>query len=127
MNVAGKDVMPEVRAALNHMSAFSESVRSGAWQGYTSKPIRAIVNLGIGGSDLGPVMVTEALRPYRRHGLDLARSWMIGDSERDVEAGWRAGCRTILVRPAGRPTQAEFRVPDLAALESLVAEVLASG
>ena len=71
MNVAGKDVMPEVRAALNHMSAFSESVRSGAWQGYTSKPIRAIVNLGIGGSDLGPVMVTEALRPYRRHDLDL--------------------------------------------------------
>ena len=71
-----------------------------------------------------PGMLLEAAR---RHGLDLARSWMIGDSERDVEAGWRAGCRTILVRPAGRPTQAEFRVPDLAALESLVAEVLASG
>ena len=71
IHVGGKDVMPEVRAALNHMSAFSESVRSGAWKGYTGKPIRAIVNLGIGGSDLGPVMVTEALRPYRRHGLDL--------------------------------------------------------
>jgi len=69
--VAGKDVMPEVRAALNHMSAFSDSVRSGAWKGYTGKPIRAIVNLGIGGSDLGPVMVTEALRPYRRPDLDL--------------------------------------------------------
>jgi glucose-6-phosphate isomerase len=69
--VAGKDVMPDVRAALNHMSAFSDSVRSGAWKGYTGKPIRAIVNLGIGGSDLGPVMVTEALRPYRRPDLDL--------------------------------------------------------
>ncbi len=69
--VAGKDVMPEVRAALNHMSAFSDSVRSGAWKGYTGKPVRAIVNLGIGGSDLGPVMVTEALRPYRRPDLDL--------------------------------------------------------
>ncbi len=71
IGVAGKDVMPEVRAALNHMSAFSESVRSGDWKGHTGKPIRAIVNIGIGGSDLGPVMVTEALRPYRRDDLDL--------------------------------------------------------
>ena len=71
INVAGKDVMPDVRAALDHMRAFSESVRSGEWKGYTGKPIRAIVNLGIGGSDLGPVMVTEALRPYRRDDLDL--------------------------------------------------------
>jgi glucose-6-phosphate isomerase len=69
--VGGKDVMPEVRAALNHMSAFSDSVRSGAWKGYTGKPIRSIVNIGIGGSDLGPVMVTEALRPYQRHDLEL--------------------------------------------------------
>jgi len=71
INVAGKDVMPDVRAALDHMRAFSESVRSGTWKGHTGKPIRAIVNLGIGGSDLGPVMVTEALRPYRRDDLDL--------------------------------------------------------
>ncbi|MBN2576328.1 MAG: glucose-6-phosphate isomerase [Deltaproteobacteria bacterium] len=69
--VGGKDVMPEVRAALNHMSAFCESVRSGAWTGYTKKPMRAVVNLGIGGSDLGPAMVSEALRPYRRDDLDL--------------------------------------------------------
>jgi glucose-6-phosphate isomerase len=54
INVAGKDVMPEVRAALDHMRDFSESVRSGAWKGYTGKAIRAIVNIGIGGSDLGP-------------------------------------------------------------------------
>jgi glucose-6-phosphate isomerase len=71
INVNGHDVMPEVRAALNHLSAFSESVRSGAWKGYSGKPIRSIVNIGIGGSDLGPVMVTEALRPYRRPDLDL--------------------------------------------------------
>src|SRR5512135_3555115 len=58
--LGGKDVMPEVRAALDHMAAFSDSVRSGAWRGYTGKPIRSIVNIGIGGSDLGPVMVTEA-------------------------------------------------------------------
>jgi glucose-6-phosphate isomerase len=69
--VAGKDVMPEVHAALDHMRDFSESVRSGAWKGYTGKAIRAIVNIGIGGSDLGPVMVTEALRPYCREDLAL--------------------------------------------------------
>ncbi len=71
IKVGGQDVMPEVRAALDHMKAFSESVRGGAWTGYTGKPIRAVVNIGIGGSDLGPVMVTEALRPYRRDDLEL--------------------------------------------------------
>jgi glucose-6-phosphate isomerase len=69
--VGGKDVMPEVRAALDHMKSFSEAVRSGAWKGYTGKPIRSIVNIGIGGSDLGPVMVTEALRPFCKRDLDL--------------------------------------------------------
>jgi glucose-6-phosphate isomerase len=66
-----RDVMPEVYAALAHMRAFSEAVRAGAWTGYTGKPIRSIVNIGIGGSDLGPVMVTEALRPYARRDLAL--------------------------------------------------------
>jgi glucose-6-phosphate isomerase len=63
--------MPEVRAALAHMQEFSEAVRGGAWTGYTGKPIRTVVNIGIGGSDLGPVMVCEALRPYRRDDLDV--------------------------------------------------------
>jgi glucose-6-phosphate isomerase len=71
IKVAGQDVMPEVQKALNEMRKFSESVRSGAWTGYTGKPIRAIVNIGIGGSDLGPVMVCEALRPFRRDDLEL--------------------------------------------------------
>jgi glucose-6-phosphate isomerase len=66
-----KDVMPDVNAALAHMKTFSDAVRSGAWTGYTGKPIRAVVNIGIGGSDLGPVMVTEALRPYARDDLAL--------------------------------------------------------
>jgi len=69
--VDGRDVMPDVNAALQHMKTFSEAVRSGQWTGYTGKPIRDVVNIGIGGSDLGPVMVTEALRPYRRDDLDL--------------------------------------------------------
>jgi glucose-6-phosphate isomerase len=58
--VDGEDVMPGVRRALTHMREFSEAVRSGTWRGYTGKPISDVVNIGIGGSDLGPVMVTEA-------------------------------------------------------------------
>jgi glucose-6-phosphate isomerase len=64
IKVDGKDVMPTVNAVLDKMKAFSEKLLSGQWKGYTSRPITDIVNIGIGGSDLGPVMVTEALRPY---------------------------------------------------------------
>lgn len=69
--VDGKDVMPEIRTVLERMRRFSDAVRAGSWTGYTGKPIRDIVNIGIGGSDLGPAMVTEALRPYRQPGLNL--------------------------------------------------------
>ena len=67
--VDGKDVMPEVNRVLGKMRRFSESVRSGDWKGYTGKPITDIVNIGIGGSDLGPKMVCEALKPYSRPDL----------------------------------------------------------
>jgi glucose-6-phosphate isomerase len=69
--VNGQDVMPEVEKVRQHMKAFSEKVRSGEWKGYTGQPISQIVNIGIGGSDLGPVMVTEALKPYARRDLKL--------------------------------------------------------
>jgi glucose-6-phosphate isomerase len=62
--VEGKDVMPEVNAVLEKMSGFARKVRAGEWRGHTGKPIRNIVNIGIGGSDLGPVMAVEALKPY---------------------------------------------------------------
>lgn len=65
--VDGKDVMPEVNRVLQQMKTFSEKVISGAWKGYTGKAITDVVNIGIGGSDLGPLMVTEALRPYKNH------------------------------------------------------------
>jgi glucose-6-phosphate isomerase len=68
--VDGKDVMPEVNAVLAHMEKFSQAVRSGEWKGYTGKAITDFVNIGIGGSDLGPVMVTEALKPYAQKGLN---------------------------------------------------------
>lgn len=69
--VNGKDVMPDVNRVLEQMRTFSESVRSGEWKGYTDKKITDIVNIGIGGSDLGPVMVTEALKPYGKKGLKV--------------------------------------------------------
>jgi glucose-6-phosphate isomerase len=69
--VDGENVMPKVNSVLAKMRDFTESVRNGTWKGYTGKEIRHIVNLGIGGSDLGPVMATEALRPYWKEGLSV--------------------------------------------------------
>ena len=67
--VDGKNVVPEVHAVLDKMAAFSKRVRSGAWKGHTGKRIRNVVNIGIGGSDLGPVMAYEALRHYSKRDL----------------------------------------------------------
>jgi len=71
INVDGQDVMPKVNQVLEKMRAFSELVRGGEWRGYTGKPITDIVNIGIGGSDLGPKMVCEALKPYAQPGLNV--------------------------------------------------------
>jgi len=67
--VDGQDIVPQVHAVLDKMADFSDRVRSGQWTGYTGKPIRNVVNIGIGGSDLGPVMAYEALRHYSLHDL----------------------------------------------------------
>ncbi len=67
--VDGKDVMPDVNRVLKQMREFTERVRSGAWKGYTGKPITDIVNIGIGGSDLGPFMACTALKPFSRPDL----------------------------------------------------------
>ncbi|MGH7331303.1 MAG: glucose-6-phosphate isomerase, partial [Candidatus Rokuibacteriota bacterium] len=67
--VAGKDVVPEVHAVLDTMSAFATRVRGGAWRGHTGKRIRNVINIGIGGSDLGPVMAYEALRHYSERAM----------------------------------------------------------
>ena len=68
--VDGTDVVPQVHEVLGKVYAFAEKVRTGTWTGVTGKPIRTVVNIGIGGSDLGPVMVYEALRPYVQDGLE---------------------------------------------------------
>ena len=67
IQVDGKDVMPDVKAVLAKIKGFCEKIISGEWKGYTGKAIEHVVNIGIGGSDLGPVMITEALRPYKNH------------------------------------------------------------
>ncbi len=67
--VDGEDVMPGVNAVLEHMRSFSDAIRSGEWRGWTGKTITDVVNIGIGGSDLGPVMVTEALKPFSRRDI----------------------------------------------------------
>jgi len=69
IDVDGQDVVPGVHAVLDRMAAFSEQVRSGLWLGHTGRPIRAIVNIGIGGSDLGPVMAYEALKAFATRDL----------------------------------------------------------
>jgi len=69
VTVDGTDVMPDVRRVLSQMRVFANAVREGVWMGYTGRAITDVVNIGIGGSDLGPVMVTEALRPYWKQGL----------------------------------------------------------
>jgi len=69
--VDGEDVVPQVHAVIDQMSAFAERVRSGAWRGFTGQRIRTVVNIGIGGSDLGPVMAYEALRHYSDRNLSF--------------------------------------------------------
>ncbi len=73
---SGKDVMPEVISVRGHMMAFCARVHSGEWKGFTGKKIKYIVNIGIGGSDLGPFMVTEALKPYRVEGI---QPWFVSN------------------------------------------------
>ena len=67
----GNDVMPDVNSVLKQMKSFADQVQEGKWLGYTGKPIKSLVNIGIGGSDLGPVMVTEALKPFQNPNLEI--------------------------------------------------------
>jgi glucose-6-phosphate isomerase len=69
IEVDGHDVVPDVHEVLDRMSSFADAVRDGSWTGHTGKPIRSVVNIGIGGSDLGPVMAYEALRHFSLRGL----------------------------------------------------------
>ena len=90
--VDGEDVVPQVHAVLDKMADFSSRVRSGEWKGHTGKPIRNVINIGIGGSDLGPVMAYEALRHYSRRDLTFRFVSNIdgtdfAEATRDLDAG----------------------------------------
>uniref|UniRef100_A0A8C7WP10 Glucose-6-phosphate isomerase n=1 Tax=Oryzias sinensis TaxID=183150 RepID=A0A8C7WP10_9TELE len=74
--VDGKDVMPDVNQVLGKMKVFCQKVRSGEWKGFSGKSITDVVNIGIGGSDLGPLMVTEALKPYSAEGPNV---WFVSN------------------------------------------------
>jgi glucose-6-phosphate isomerase len=92
IEVDGENVIPAVHAVLDKMAAFSDSVRSGDWKGHTGKRIRNIVNIGIGGSDLGPVMAYEALKPYSQRDLNIVfvsnvDGTHIAESLRTLDAG----------------------------------------
>ncbi|XP_060892205.1 glucose-6-phosphate isomerase a [Labrus mixtus] len=76
ITVDGQDVMPEVNRVLDKMKAFCQRVRSGQWKGFSGKSITDVVNIGIGGSDLGPLMVTEALKPYSSGGPNV---WFVSN------------------------------------------------
>uniref|UniRef100_A0A8C3GBB3 Glucose-6-phosphate isomerase n=1 Tax=Cyclopterus lumpus TaxID=8103 RepID=A0A8C3GBB3_CYCLU len=76
IQVDGEDVMPEVNRVLDKMKAFCHRVRSGEWKGFSGKSITDVVNIGIGGSDLGPLMVTEALKPYSAGGPNV---WFVSN------------------------------------------------
>ncbi|MBC8206199.1 MAG: glucose-6-phosphate isomerase [Kiritimatiellales bacterium] len=89
--VDGEDVIPAVHDVLDRMSAFSDKIRSGEWKGYTGKPIKTVVNIGIGGSDLGPVMAYEALKPYTQRDLNIlfvsnVDGTHIAEAVRDLDA-----------------------------------------
>jgi len=123
--VDGQDVMPKVRAVLDKMRDFSEQIRTGVWKGFSGKPIKHVVNIGIGGSDLGPVMVTEALKPYSRDaaGKEVVRAHFVSNVDathlaeilRDVELD-----QTLFIVASKTFTTQETMVNALSAREALL-------
>lgn len=99
--VDGQDVMPEVNRVLAHMRQFTTAVRQGEWKGYTGKTITDIVNIGIGGSDLGPKMVCEALKPYGQKGLNVHFVSNV-DSTDLVETLYKVSPETVLFLVASK-------------------------
>jgi glucose-6-phosphate isomerase len=91
IRVNGSDVMPEVDAVLGQMKRFSDAVISGEWKGYTGKAITDVVNIGIGGSDLGPVMVTEAILPYDQYMHRFPAYFQQGNMESNGKSVDRSG------------------------------------
>ena len=119
----GIDVVPGVHAVLDRMAAFSNQVRDGRWRGYTGQRIRHVINIGIGGSDLGPVMAYEALRHYSRHDLDFRFVSNVDSTDlTEATRGLDPAC-TLFIVSSKTFTTLETMTNAKAARDSLVAQL----
>jgi glucose-6-phosphate isomerase len=119
----GVDVVPGVHEVLDRMAAFSDQVRSGAWRGHTGKRIRHVVNIGIGGSDLGPVMAYEALRHYSERDLDFRFVSNVDSTDLAEATRGLDPARTLFIVASKTFTTLETMTNARAARDSLVAQL----
>jgi glucose-6-phosphate isomerase len=119
----GVDVVPGVHAVLDRMAAFADPVRDGVWRGYTGKRIRHVVNIGIGGSDLGPVMAYEALRHYSRHDLDFRFVSNVDSTDLTEATRGLDPARTLFIVSSKTFTTLETMTNAKAARDALVAQL----
>ena len=119
----GVDVVPAVHEVLNRMAAFSDQVRNGTWRGFTGKRIRHVVNIGIGGSDLGPVMAYEALRHYSQHDLDFRFVSNVDSTDLTEATRGLDPAQTLFIVSSKTFTTLETMTNAKAARDSLVAQL----
>jgi glucose-6-phosphate isomerase len=119
----GEDVVPGVHAVLDRMAAFADQVRGGRWLGYTGRRIRHVINIGIGGSDLGPVMAYEALRPYAQRDLDCRFVSNIDSTDLTEATRGLDPAQTLFIVSSKTFTTLETMTNARAARESLVAQL----
>jgi glucose-6-phosphate isomerase len=119
----GVDVVPGVHEVLDRMAAFSDQVRDGTWRGYTGKRIRHVINIGIGGSDLGPVMAYEALRHYSRHDLDFRFVSNVDSTDLTEATRGLDPAQTLFIVSSKTFTTLETMTNAKAARDSLVAQL----
>ena len=119
----GIDVVPGVHEVLDRMAAFADQVRNGSWRGYTGQRIRHVVNIGIGGSDLGPVMACEALRHYSRHDIDVRFVSNVDSTDLTEATRGLDPARTLFIVASKTFTTLETMTNAQAARDSLVAQL----
>jgi glucose-6-phosphate isomerase len=117
------DVVPGVHEVLDRMAAFSDQVRDGTWRGYTGKRIRHVINIGIGGSDLGPVMAYEALRHYSQHDLDFRFVSNVDSTDLTEATRGLDPAQTLFIVSSKTFTTLETMTNAKAARDSLVAQL----
>jgi glucose-6-phosphate isomerase len=119
----GIDVVPAVHAVLDRMAAFADDVRDGTWRGHTGKRIRHVINIGIGGSDLGPVMAYEALRHYSQHDLDFRFVSNVDSTDLTEATRGLDPAQTLFIVSSKTFTTLETMTNARAARDSLVAQL----